>query len=123
MQDCFRQYPEVYGAELEDDDEDDESQTQKQSPGEELGSVAAEGKDTATPTQSVSSTPAGDTAAHKVAAQKPGTPTLTPEEIQQKRQRAKSAAEQVKSEQPILSETDEAVPKAWHDTTSSKDGK
>ena len=122
MQDCFRQYPEVYGAELEDDEED-EDQTQQSPASEQPDHTAPQAKDTVMPTQSISSTPTGDTATHKVAEQKPGTPTLTPDEIQQKRQRAKSATQQVKSEQPALDETDEAVPKAWHDTTSgSNDG-
>ena len=123
MQDCFRQYPEVYGAELEDDGEG-EDMTQNPSSSEQSASTVTRGKDTATPAQSAdASIPAGDSANYKATEQKPGAPTLRPEEIQEKRQRAKSTAQQVKSEYPVASESEAAVPKAWHDTSSSKDGK
>ncbi|KAL9092117.1 MAG: hypothetical protein Q9165_004550 [Trypethelium subeluteriae] len=120
MQDCFRQYPEVYGAELEDDGED-EALMQNSSLEEQPSSQAAQQKDTTVATQSIPSPPAENTSDSNVTEQRPGSPSLTPEEIQQKRQRAKSATQQVKTEYPVTSETDQAVPKAWHDIKSSND--
>ncbi|KAL9070419.1 MAG: hypothetical protein Q9157_005813 [Trypethelium eluteriae] len=122
MQDCFRQYPEVYGAELEGDEEEEELM-QNSSLGEQPSSQAAQPKDVAVPSQPIPSSPAENASDSKVAEQRPASPSLTPEEIQQKRQRAKSASQQVKTEYPVTSETEEAVPKAWHDTKSSNDGK
>ena len=120
MQDCFRQYPDVYGAELADD-EGDEDLGQKPALHEQSGPDVEEGKATVAPAQAVAvaSAPSADEAsstAPQISEQTPTSPDLTPEEIRQKRQRAKSAAQQVKSERPVIDETEEAVPKAWHDT-------
>lgn len=41
MQDCFRKYPEVYGAELEDDEEDGEPLPEGSSPVSEEGAASA----------------------------------------------------------------------------------
>ncbi|KAI9688054.1 MAG: Oxidoreductase [Bathelium mastoideum] len=118
MQDCFRQYPEVYGAELADEEDEEEEQPAQKSlsSGQPALEAGAEREGAASSSQSIAPALPKDPEPPKVIEQTPGTPTLRPEEIQQKRQRAKSAAQQVKSEHPITDETEEAVPKAWHDT-------
>jgi intermembrane space import and assembly protein 40 len=87
MQDCFRQYPEHYGAELEDDEE----------AGAEAGAPTPEGQN------------AEPLATELGAASHP----------EEKHARAKEIAVQVKSESSEkgeLSESEELLPKAWHDT-------
>ncbi|KAF2122367.1 mitochondrial intermembrane space import and assembly protein 40 [Lophiotrema nucula] len=107
MQSCFRQYPEIYGAELEPDEDDDVTadrdqpsfadDSQPKTP--ESAPVAAEAH------------PSGQETAHKVS--KPSQPTLEQQE------RAKKATEQVQAEhghEPV-SESDDIVPKASHDAS------
>ncbi|KAF7592231.1 Oxidoreductase [Aspergillus hancockii] len=94
MQDCFRQYPEHYGAELEDDEEAG------------AGASVLEGQGEAQNAEPLASEL--DAASH-------------PEE---KRARAKETAAQVKSESAEkgeLSEGEELLPKAWHDTENKND--
>lgn len=96
MQDCFRQYPEVYGSELEDD-EAPEQQQQQQLTGEvpTTGEVA--------------------TAAQIDAASQP----------EEKRERAKQAKADMTSatvRDGETAESDELIPKAWHDTNQKNEG-
>lgn len=89
MQDCFRQHPDVYGAELDDDEE----------------APAAPVSEDAPAPQSTASAAEIEAASH-------------PEE---KRARAKETVAETKTVaagQPELSESDELLPKAWHDTES-----
>ncbi|KAF2262180.1 hypothetical protein CC78DRAFT_618800 [Lojkania enalia] len=98
MQNCFRQHPEVYGAELESDEEDDEIVDQSEPgyadatpPGDPPTSI--EGPSTEKVSQKA--TPASEKGAARV--------------------RAKAATEQVKQEHEPLSESDSVIPKAAHD--------
>lgn len=88
MQDCFREHPDVYGAELEDADAPLE--------GEE---VPAEGQPAA---QAQASHTGGEKVAHKQSSDPVGST-----------ERANVVASEMKK-QDALSESDEMVPKAWH---------
>ena len=85
MQDCFREHPEIYGSELEDDEE---------APAQEGQAVDAphEGGEKV-------SKPYGQDSQEVVAA---------------KNERASQAAEQVKRDSAPVSESESVVPKAWH---------
>ncbi|KAB8234077.1 Oxidoreductase [Aspergillus alliaceus] len=96
MQDCFRQYPEVYGAELEDDEE------------------AGAGEAAAAPAPEGEAQNAQPLATELDAASYPD----------EKRARAKGVAAQAKSEfaeKGELAESEELLPKAWHDTESKNE--
>jgi intermembrane space import and assembly protein 40 len=100
MQECFRKYPEVYGAELEDEE----------------GEEGADGAPAAVAAQG--GKPVEES---KGAAEAAPVPTPAPEPTKEqgkaeKIERAKPTMEQVKREHEPLSEADEAIPKAWHDT-------
>lgn len=88
MQDCFREHPDVYGAELEDADAPLE--------GEE---VPAEGQPAA---QAQAPQAGGEKVAHKQSSDPVGST-----------ERANVVASEMKK-QDALSESDEMVPKAWH---------
>lgn len=112
MQNCFRQYPEIYGSELEPDDEDDVTSDPQQQP--------------------LAATDASAQLTETVGAAAPQESAKSESEGEGPAQLAKAAAEQVKQEyvEPIKenvksivaeerskatkepSETDEAVPKA-----------
>ncbi|MCJ1360915.1 Oxidoreductase [Acarospora aff. strigata] len=99
MQDCFREHPDVYGSELEDDEEGDNDSLNAESAGAE----------SSTPLSSMpppSKPP--DASAHSSSA----------DEVT-KTKRAKAATKQVREQHEPQSETDELVPKAAHDTTTS----
>lgn len=102
MQNCFREHPDVYGAELEDTEE--AVAPPEGAEGQQV-SVATEPKD---------------------AAQAPAKVEKAPESLQQtpkidsarqsEQERVKAATEQVQRDHgEPTSETNEAVPKAWHD--------
>lgn len=109
MQDCFRAHPDVYGAELEDDEDE----------------AAVEGTESEIP-EATAGTPSD-----------PQPPTRTPEGgktpspkspedeavegMLKSREAAQKATEEVRQTQKPLSESDEVVPKAWHDTTESNE--
>ena len=88
MQDCFREHPEIYGSELEDDEE---------APLE----GAQEGQAVAAPHEGGEkvSKPYGQDSQEVVAA---------------KTERAAQATEQVKRDSAPVSESESVVPKAWH---------
>ncbi|GFF43359.1 mitochondrial intermembrane space import and assembly protein 40 [Aspergillus udagawae] len=95
MQECFRRYPDVYGAELEDDEEADAA----------AATAAGVSEPSEQPASPAVSTPAAeiDASSH-------------PEE---KRARAKDVHAQVKSEvaeKAEQAESEDLIPKAWHDT-------
>ncbi|KAI9692738.1 MAG: Oxidoreductase [Bogoriella megaspora] len=121
MQDCFREHPDVYGAELADEDEEEEISAI--TPGETGAPIGAtpivSSKDDGASTQPPPSLTPPERPAEKVAFQKPETPAPPQNEIQEKKSRAKAATQQVRRENPVTSETEEAVPKAWHDSTPS----
>ncbi|KAF4183492.1 hypothetical protein CNMCM8927_004924 [Aspergillus lentulus] len=100
MQECFRRYPDVYGAELEDDDEADAA----------AATAAGVSEPSEQPASPADSAPAAeiDASSH-------------PEE---KRARAKDVHAQVKSEiaeKAEQAESEDLIPKAWHDTEGKND--
>ncbi|KAG9965707.1 hypothetical protein KCU61_g1396, partial [Aureobasidium melanogenum] len=101
MQNCFREHPDVYGAELEDDVEAE---------AREQDDAAAAGQ-SSQPTQPEAN-PEAEKVAHKGADH--------PEAIQGKRERSNAATEQVKRDHGIMSESDSLVPKAAHDATGQE---
>ncbi|MCJ1402092.1 Oxidoreductase [Xylographa trunciseda] len=125
MQDCFRQHPDVYGGEL-DDEEDEEAEggiegfndgagdggdegvvgTLKGRPREETGRVIDEKGEIKTQQQGL-----GDGVGHDDEAEK-----------QARTERAIAAKEQVERDHGVQSETDKMVPKATHDATATGPG-
>lgn len=106
MQDCFREHPDVYGAELED--------TEAPLEGEE---AAVEGQAVSSPSQAAASTPheGGEKVSKPLGSE-------SAESIAGKQERSEQAGQQVKKND-ALSESDEMVPKAWHsgiDANTSK---
>lgn len=100
MQNCFREHPDIYGAEL-DDDETEAALEREQS-----GSEAHNASD-------ADSTPSSPAASK---GEKVADGPDHPAEVQGKRQRSQAATEQVKAQHgEPTSESDEVVPKAWHD--------
>lgn len=99
MQECFRRYPDVYGAELEDDDEADAAAAT-------AAGVSEPSEQPASPTVSAA------TAEIDASSDSEG-----------KEGRAKDVHAQVKSEvaeKAEQAESDDLVPKAWHDTEGTK---
>lgn len=103
MQDCFRAHPDVYGAELDDEDDDANATAAAPSPGDES---KPESQDHA---QSGASASAAVPAAQLDASSHPA----------EKHSRAKEVHSQIKENpnaQVEQSESEELLPKAWHDT-------
>jgi intermembrane space import and assembly protein 40 len=103
MQNCFREYPEIYGAELQEDEEDaavDES-------GNAIHAETA-------PSSASEEQPPTQPHAEKVADREPAPET----ERQEKTERAQKATAQVQRDHEPVSESPEVVPKEWHDSTS-----
>ncbi|KAL8693355.1 MAG: hypothetical protein Q9218_001792 [Villophora microphyllina] len=141
MQDCFREYPEIYGGELEEDEVDRELAEQEAKDNERekaelempvhqnqpppdidlgLGQKAASFSTSALPAAESAPAPATLTAERSTSAKD----TETDHSEEAKTARAKAATAQVEKDHPSpLSETDELVPKAAHDATTSNDGK
>lgn len=132
MQDCFRQHPDIYGAELDDDEENQDAQEPLDGGGvPEAGAVATPALPRAEATAathaghsaeglSAATQEAGARRGYKVA--EPG--AATEAEARAKRERTNAAREQVKATQPEpTSEREELVPKAWHDASLPKEGK
>lgn len=141
MQDCFREHPDIYGAELADDDDEEETQLDRdvasaarsnesktdsstdarepaaspKSPGEPSKSVAkpsAETSKSAVDSSSQTSAPAPnpETGDGEKVGDKKSAPGST--------KRAQQAKAQVQTDHgDAKSESDEVVPKAWHDAT------
>ena len=125
MQDCFRQHPDVYGGEL-DDEEDEEAEggiegfhdgaedggdkervdTLEGRPNDETGRIIDE---------------KGEVKAQK---QKSGTGVGHDDEAekQARTERAKAAKEQVERDYGVQGETDKMVPKTAHDATATEPG-
>lgn len=92
MQNCFRQYPEVYGAELEDDEAPAEGQVASAAPGDEQPVSAAQIDASSTPDEK-------HARAHEVNAE-------TKSQLAEKGE---------------LPESDELIPKSWHDTEAKNE--
>lgn len=109
MQDCFREHPDVYGAELED--------TEGEPPqlGDEQAPTAPEtSQPEGAPAPSLANMESGKGA--KVAEQNANREADRPDVVAGKRERAQAATQQVKSDHQPTSESEEMVPKAWHDS-------
>lgn len=152
MQTCFRQYPEIYGSELDTDEEDDMTADAGQLHAADSASLES----TSEPSSSEPSTQK-----EKVGAAAPKKPSQPSADAGARQQRAQAATEQVQRDhgdadkQPTgaantkpkagpgdekpqdkqakadteqgksgsgpLSESDDLVPKAWHDETAAND--
>ena len=104
MQNCFREHPDVYGAELEDDVEAEARE-------QDGDSQAGQPEQSQQPKQ-----PKANPEAEKVADNGPDSQKA----IQGKRERSNAATEQVNRDHGIMSESDSLVPKAAHDATGQQ---
>lgn len=124
MQGCFREYPDVYGGELEEDEVDEEIRAQQKEEGAEEGKTRmsfAEGSElpvSATTATDTDSAQAGTGAPVRMS---PGDHEDQSEEA--KTERAKEAKAQVDRDHAPLSEADELVPKAAFDARTANEGK
>jgi len=119
MQDCFRDHPEIYGAELEDDEEvaaaeaADATGEAAPIPANATASLDDDASKGA-PSMATSATrDSADVSREKVANDKPLNPPAA--DKPEKQARAQHATEQVKKEHEATSESDSLVPKSWHD--------
>ena len=106
MQNCFREHPDVYGGEL--DDEGDEGAAVEQEEGRPI---------------SVGSDPAPQAARVEAEPAQVGSPLASGTDASSKAQekkRVKAATEQVRGQAP-QDESDQVVPKAWHDSRSANE--
>ena len=105
MQECFRAHPDHYGDELNGDDDTDEMDEEPHSKTGQAGSGTKEASASAPPSSQIS------TLSHVLA--KSENSDEPPEAMQGKAATEKTTAQRPESK----TETDELVPKAWHDTT------
>ncbi|KAL8749178.1 MAG: hypothetical protein Q9199_007844 [Rusavskia elegans] len=122
MQDCFREYPEIYGGELEDDEVEKAIQGQEEEK-DGLEMPVHQSQTDANPAASAvnatTATPTGQSAEQA----RPQAREQSDQSEEAKRKRAKEATAQVQKEHPPLDESDHLVPKAAHDATTAKEGK
>lgn len=111
MQDCFRQHPDIYGSELDDDDEMQEGM--EGAPAEQPVGASASQRPSLTDMDSPQ-----HGRGEKVADNKPHHQPDPEHVVQGKRERAENATQQVNQEQGPQSETSEMVPRAAYDATS-----
>ncbi|KAL8898615.1 MAG: hypothetical protein Q9207_006609 [Kuettlingeria erythrocarpa] len=136
MQGCFREHPDVYGGELEEDEVEDGVREQQQQQEQERQQQIGGAEEAEAPRTSVAE------GVEKVAASATAATTAIGEAVEResrlgaerreqedqsepaKTARAKEATEQVRTEHTEpLSETDELVPKASHDARTANEGK
>ncbi|KAL8800884.1 MAG: hypothetical protein Q9182_004858 [Xanthomendoza sp. 2 TL-2023] len=121
MQECFREYPDIYGGEAEDDEVEKEALAQETSIGEEAeGSVMPVHQVQAEPTASPT-TPAPRHRSAEGAQVQDLEPAKQAKGAQT--QRTQEATAQVQKDHSPLDESDELVPKAAHDATIANEGK
>ena len=121
MQDCFRQHPDVYGSELDEEEVEGElaardGEKGDLTPGNAASPVSAEpsgAETTSAPTMASvgSSNPQGE----KVAEHKPEHQPDHPDAVQDKTNRSLAARDQVQAQHGAQSESDAVIPKASHD--------
>jgi intermembrane space import and assembly protein 40 len=110
MQNCFREHPDVYGAELEDDVE---AEAREQDDAGQSGqSEHSEHSEHSEPPKQPKANPNAEKVADRGADH--------PEAIQAKRDRSDAATEQVKRDHGIMSESESLVPKAAHDASGQQ---
>ena len=109
MQGCFREHPDVYGAELEDEEDPD------------AAPVAAEGEDVTAAATTSANPELGSPPPPELTPALSNIPSGTPDETT----RAQSAKDHMENTHAgeATSESDELVPKAAHDATSANAGK
>ena len=114
MQECFREHPDVYGAELDDEEVDFPLDAESETPGE-SDSTPNASHALAVSLESSSSPPESS----------PPPPPRSEESDHPdaQTQRAKAATEQVAKDHGVQDESEELVPKAAHDATASQSGK
>ena len=142
MQDCFRQHPDVYGGELEDEPpsdptvsasptapEVDEPSIYQPTPGAHSSSSQSQDLKPAVDERTLPSSPASPsqtsgTSQHPssedsgaITGPAPATQTQDTPGMNEKR---KAASSQVAKDSEPQSESDELVPKAWHDAQAPK---
>jgi mitochondrial intermembrane space import and assembly protein 40 len=119
MQDCFRQYPEVYGEELDEEEEEGKKRN---------GSGEIHGIEDADPSPNSSSSPTPSDSSSRVGTPEkiadtrplPSSP-VSEQEVAGKQSRAKAARQAMK---PVEPESEGAlIPKASHDAKQNVDGK
>ncbi|KAI4734090.1 hypothetical protein E4T50_15372 [Aureobasidium sp. EXF-12298] len=98
MQNCFREHPDVYGAELEDDVEAEAREQDGASP-------SSQSEQPKMPESNPDAEKVADSGADSTKA------------IQGKRERSNAATEQVNRDHGLMSESENLVPKAAHDAT------
>lgn len=114
MQNCFRQYPEIYGSEIDNDDDDDDADdmtaaaadASTPSASTPQPTTATESAPKQTKTKSVAPAPSGPHSAEKVAENRREL-GLVPENY-------RPEEKEVKKQEPV-SESEGLVPKAAHD--------
>lgn len=120
MQDCFREYPEVYGGELEEEEVEKEALAQPE--------VSKDAEGLEMPMHQIQAEPSAamtTAAPQKRSAEGSQVRARDQEDQSQqaKRKRAKEATAQVQKEHSPLDESDRLVPKAAHDATTANEGK
>lgn len=113
MQNCFRQHPDIYGAELDDDDMTADEHYDSIPP------AAAAASSSEGASQSDTSSPP-IIRAKKVTDDKPHHKLSPKHKLEAKREGAQAATKQVKGEHEPQSESDEVVPRAWHDEVNNE---
>ncbi|KAI9761993.1 MAG: Oxidoreductase [Candelina submexicana] len=131
MQGCFREHPDIYGGELDEEEEGDaqalDADAQRGEPGNvsTLPPLSSQPQASSPQISQPSDIPPATT--HLQA-----TPTnfsvssnekRSPSNDDAEKERVSSASKQVKEEHPPLDESDELVPKAAHDARSKNEGK
>ncbi|KAI9696762.1 MAG: Oxidoreductase [Candelina mexicana] len=132
MQGCFREHPDIYGGELDEEEEEGDAQaldadTGRDEPGNvsTLPPLSSQPQATSPQTSQTSGTPPATThlqatpTKFSVSSNEKGSPSND----DAAKERVSSASKQVKEEHPPMDESHELVPKAAHDTRSKNEGK
>ena len=114
MQECFREHPDVYGAELNDEEADLPLDAETETPDE------SDPTQNATPALAV---PLDSSSSPPESSPPPPPRSEESDHLGTQTQRAKAATEQVAKDHGIQDESEELVPKAAHDATTSQSGK
>lgn len=118
MQDCFRAHPDVYGAELEDDEYEAGAAAEGEGQGESLTAIA---KDAATEIDGKVKAAVDEVKTDAAAASERVSETVDQVKVDAAgaKDRAKAAAQEVKEKHIETSKSEEAVPEPWHDATNA----
>ena len=114
MQNCFRQHPDIYGAELDDDNDITADEHYDSIPPAAAATSSSEGASQS----DISSPPI--LRAEKVTDDTPHHKPSPKHELEAKRERARATTKRVKGEHEPQSESDEVVSRAWHDGVNNE---